>query len=49
LKSIDWADYTVSFTAAEQARLEAIFPEGVCNYTKPGVEQVDMKDTWLGF
>ena len=49
LKSIDWADYTVVFTAAEQARLAAIFPEGVCDNTKPGVKQDSMQGTWLEF
>ena len=26
-------------TAAERARLEQIFPMGVCDYSKPGVDQ----------
>jgi hypothetical protein len=29
----------VTFTAPQLARLNAIFPNGVCDYTKPGVNQ----------
>jgi hypothetical protein len=39
LKPIDLADYTVSFTPAEIARLNSIFPTGVCDWSKPGVNQ----------
>jgi hypothetical protein len=34
LKSIDFKSYAVTFTAAEQRRLKAIFPKGVCDYSK---------------
>ena len=40
LKPIDPADYKVTFTAAEMTRLQAIFPTGVCDWSKPGVNQV---------
>ncbi len=46
LKPIDWSDYTVTFTAAEKARLHAIFPGGVCDWSKPGVGRVPLKTTW---
>ena len=49
LKSVDEADYAVKFTAAELARLKAIFPDGVCDYTKLGVEQTHMRGTWRTF
>jgi hypothetical protein len=39
LKPIDPADYKVKLTTEEKARLEKIFPEGVCDWSKPGVEQ----------
>jgi hypothetical protein len=42
-------DYTVSFTPAELAQLNAIFPQGVCDWTKPGVSQQAATDTWLRF
>jgi hypothetical protein len=40
LKSIDRDDYTVAFTSQEMARLRSIFPAGVCDWSKPGVNQV---------
>jgi hypothetical protein len=40
LKSIDRGDYTVAFTSQEMARLRSIFPTGVCDWSKPGVNQV---------
>ncbi len=36
LKPIDPADYKVVFTAADVARLRAIFPEGVCDWSRHG-------------
>ena len=40
LKAIDMADYKVPFTAVQRARLQAIFPKGVCDWSQPGVAQV---------
>jgi hypothetical protein len=38
LKPLDRADYEgVEFTDDQWARMQAIFPEGVCDFTKPGV------------
>lgn len=48
LKPIDYADYRVEFSPEEKARLEAIFPEGVCDWSKPGVHQ-QVNRTWLSF
>ena len=39
----------MTFTAAEQRRLKAIFPQGVCDYSEPGVKQVPLDGTWLDF
>jgi hypothetical protein len=40
LKPINLADYAVTFQQpAETARLSSIFPNGVCDYSKPGVNQ----------
>ncbi len=47
LKAIAFSDYKVKFSDAEKARLTAIFPNGVCDYSKPGVEQQALKGTWL--
>ena len=41
------SDYVVPFTSAQWARLQAIFPTGVCNWSRPGYEQQDLKGTWL--
>jgi Tannase-like family of unknown function (DUF6351) len=43
LKPLDPADPAyggASFTDAQFARLNAVFPDGVCDWTKPGVNQV---------
>ncbi|MCW3064379.1 MAG: hypothetical protein JWN32_1551 [Solirubrobacterales bacterium] len=39
LKPLRRGDYGVSFTDAEWAVLQATFPTGVCDFSKPGVEQ----------
>jgi hypothetical protein len=48
LKPADPADYAVPFSADERARLQAIFPDGVCDWSKPGVQQVPVV-TWASF
>jgi hypothetical protein len=51
LKPLDWSDYTVSAAdlAFLQERLPAIFPNGVCDYTKRGVGQHPPRGTWISF
>jgi hypothetical protein len=49
LKRIDLADYAVTFTPPEVARLHQIFPAGVCDWSRPGVEQRGLAGTWLDF
>jgi len=49
LKPVTVTDYTVSFTPAELARLNTIFPQGVCDWSKPGVVEQFPADTWLRF
>jgi hypothetical protein len=39
LQPLRKANYPVTFTAAQWATLERVFPQGVCNYNKPGVDQ----------
>ena len=46
LKPIDLAAYKVPFTAAQKTRLKAVFPTGVCDFSKPGVHQVPIKGTY---
>lgn len=43
LKPIDTADYAVSFTPAEMLRLRSIFPDGVCDWSRRGVNQVPLQ------
>jgi hypothetical protein len=49
LKPLAAADYAKPFTAAQWTRLQAIFPSGVCDWSKPGVEQQDPLGTWVFF
>jgi hypothetical protein len=50
LKPLNSADYTVLFNGAQWARLLAAFPQGVCDYSQPGVGQVEPKpwQTFIG-
>lgn len=49
LKPVTTADYQVTFSAPQQTRLAQIFPNGVCDWSKPGVEQQGLRGTWLSF
>jgi hypothetical protein len=49
LKNIDPADYKVTFSPDERGRLDRIFAGGVCDWSKPGVEQQKLAGTWLRF
>jgi hypothetical protein len=49
LKPINVADYTVTFTAQERNRLNTIFPQGVCDWSKSGVGQQPLVGTWLRY
>jgi Tannase-like family of unknown function (DUF6351) len=46
LKPLSFADYSITFTPGQQARLQATFPTGVCDYTKPGVDQAPPLGAW---
>ncbi|MFD6754861.1 DUF6351 family protein [Micromonospora gifhornensis] len=39
--------YEVSFTDEQWQRLQTVFPGGVCDWSKPGVGQVPLADTWI--
>jgi len=49
LKPLNFADYPVTFTPAEQAQLRQAFPAGVCDYAKPGAGQRQQPSTWLDY
>lgn len=48
-KPVTPADYRVTFTAQQWARLQAIFPAGVCDWSRPGIEQQPLAGTWIMF
>jgi hypothetical protein len=49
LKPIEARDYKQQLTGAQIAQLRAIFPKGVCDYRRPGVEQQLITATWLSY
>lgn len=49
LKPIDRGDYKLTFSPTDLARLKNIFPDGVCDWTKPGIDQQKLAGTWQGF
>jgi len=48
LKPVDLADYAVAFTSAELTRLHNIFPNGVCDWSKPGLNKTGVVP-WASF
>jgi Tannase-like family of unknown function (DUF6351) len=40
-KPLERGDYRVGFTDAQWAELESTFPDGVCDFSKPGTDQQD--------
>ena len=49
LKPFDLEDYEVEFTQDERERLESLFADGVCDWSKPGVGQQSPTAPWLSF
>lgn len=49
LKAVDVNDYAATFTNGERNRLNAIFPYGVCDWSKRGIAQRPPLDTGLSF
>lgn len=49
LKPLNFSDYPVAFTAAEQAQLRQAFPTGVCDYNRPGVGVRAPIASWLSY
>ncbi len=42
LKPLAPSDYAVAFTAAEWTRLQSIFPDGVCDWSRKGINHVSV-------
>lgn len=49
LKPIRAEDYARPLSAEQLWRLRAVFPTGVCDYTRPGVGQEITKQTWQSY
>jgi hypothetical protein len=49
LTPIRAGSYGVALSADQQARLRAIFPDGVCDWKARGVGQVPMAATWIDY
>jgi hypothetical protein len=49
LKPISSDDYAATFTTDERARLERIFPDGVCDWSQHGMYSSALRGTWLSF
>jgi hypothetical protein len=49
LKPLDLKDYQVVLTDGQKTRLAAIFPAGVCDFSRPGVEQQPLAGSWQTF
>jgi len=49
LRPIDMTDYKVAMSSDQAARLKRIFADGVCDWSKPSVNQVPLMGTWLTF
>lgn len=50
LKPIDWSDYgSIQFTESQKKLLRAAFSDGVCDWSKPGIEQQPAAGVWQTF
>ncbi|HEY2834303.1 MAG TPA: DUF6351 family protein [Sporichthyaceae bacterium] len=49
LRPISRADYPPSMTVAQFSRLMQIFPDGVCDYSVPGVDQTPTLGPWQSY
>jgi len=49
LQPLNFHNYPVTFTAAEQQELRQAFPSGVCAYNRPGVGQRRPIGSWLSY
>jgi hypothetical protein len=49
LKPLNRADYQADFTGAEWTELQAVFPTGVCDWSKADAHAQGYQGTWLSF
>jgi hypothetical protein len=48
-QSLSDADFAQDLSSAQLQALQRVFPEGVCDWTKPSVGQVPLSGTWISF
>jgi hypothetical protein len=46
LKPVDFSEYKVKFSSAQQSRMKKIFKDGVCDWSKPSVGYSQVKGTY---
>lgn len=49
LKPVDASDYPEPLSSNLMARLKTVFPDGVCDWTKPGVGQTKQVGVWVKY
>jgi hypothetical protein len=49
LKPVDLTDYVKPFTPDQAARLRQIFPDGTCDFSKPGVGQIKQTGAYIRY
>ena len=49
LESVDPRNYAQPLTSDQVERLKSIFPQGVCDYSRRGVNQKSLAGTWLSY
>ncbi|WP_216592411.1 DUF6351 family protein [Verrucosispora sioxanthis] len=49
LQPLRKSGYGVRFTAEQWDRLRTVFPDGVCDWSKPDVGQRPLAGTWIRF
>ena len=49
LKPIEAKDYTLPFTTEQMVRLKALFPQGVCDFSRPGIGRRPLDKTWIRY
>ena len=49
LKPVDAKDYKQALSDGQFARLKSIFPEGTCDFSRPGVGQSKLGKTWISY
>jgi hypothetical protein len=49
LRPLDWRQYPGRFSDADKAKLQSAFPNGVCDYRRPGPQEQPPLGPWLDY